>query len=453
VSDTSPHRPPPVLRRPPSRAPLALCAMLLGVLCGWLLHASASATEPSASSPTPSPYAKLDTFAQVLSQIERAYVEPPDEDLLIYSAIKGMVRHLDPHSSFLTPDELLAMRDRTAGHYVGVGVEIGMRDNHVVIIAPVEGGPAEAAGVQAADIIVSIDGKPSLDWDVAKASEHLRGPEGSTLKLKLKRASSPDLIDVTLTRQIVSIISLKHEPLDPGYGYIAIRSFTQDVHTDLRAAYADLLLAQPEGQPLRGLILDLRNNPGGLLREAIFVTNAFISDGLIVSTEGRRGVELGRHEALSDLSWIDCPLVVLVNAGSASASEIVAGALQDHQRAVIVGTQTFGKGSVQNIYDLPDGSGLKLTIARYFTPHHRAIQGKGITPDILAEDVLLPDPAPAPPATRERDLPNALDPSSPLAPDPDPAPAPASPWWTRDLPTRTALDQLKAFQILSGQRP
>jgi carboxyl-terminal processing protease len=428
---------------------MALAAMLVGLMCGWLLHATASATE--AGAPTPSPYTKLDTFAQVLSQIERAYVEPPDPDQLIYSAIKGMVRHLDPHSAFLTPDELLAMRDRTAGRYVGVGVEIGLRDNQVVIIAPLEGGPAEAAGVQAGDIILAVDGKPATDWDVAKASEHMRGPEGSTLTLRLKRASLPQPVEVTLTRQVVAIVSIKHQLLDPGYGYIAIRSFTQNVHGDLRAAYDDLLRAS--GGHLRGLILDLRNNPGGLLREAVLVSNAFVGDGLIVSTEGRKGLELGRHEAQSDLAWITCPLVVLVNAGSASASEIVAGALQDHQRAVIVGSQTFGKGSVQNIYDLPDGSGLKLTIARYFTPSHRPIQGQGITPDILAEDLQLPDVAPAASA-RERDLPNALD--APTASEADPTALPdppAPPWWTRDLPARTALDQLKAFHILSGQRP
>lgn len=184
-----------------------------------------------------------------------------------------------------------------------------------------------------------------------------------------------------------------------------------------------------------------------------------MDEGLIVSTEGREGLELGRHEARSALAYIDCPLVVLVNAGSASASEIVAGALQDHKRAVIVGTPTFGKGSVQNIYDLADGSGLKLTIARYYTPSHKLIQGQGITPDIIAEDVQIPDPAPADAApSRERDLPGALDsaalpPPAPASPPSSPAPVPPSPWWNRDLPVRTALDQLKAFRILSGQHP
>ncbi len=246
---------------------LCLLMLMVGMFSGWLLRETADATE-SPQPLTPSPYAKLDTFAQVLSQIERSYVEEINQDLLIYGAVKGMVRNLDPHSSFLTPDELHAMRDRTAGHYVGIGVEIGLRDNQVVIIAPVEGGPAEAAGVKAGDILVAVDGKVAADWDVAKASEHLRGNEGSVVKLKLKRATGGQVYEVDLTRQVVSLISVKHELIDPEYGYIAIRSFTQDVSGELRASFDALSQQAGPDRPLQGLILDLRNNPGGLLREA-----------------------------------------------------------------------------------------------------------------------------------------------------------------------------------------
>ena len=444
----------------PRRTPLfILCVIMLsvGVLSGWWLRSSADAeTRPPAN-----PYAKLNTFAQVLSQIERTYVEDIEGTTLIYGAIKGMVRSLDPHSTFLTPEELSGLRDRTSGQYVGIGVEIGMRDDHVIVVAPVEGGPAERQGVRAGDLFVSVNGKPAYEWDVEEASKHLRGPKGSKVKVKLKHTDG-EVFEIEIERQVVSLISVRQALLEPGYGYVSIASFTKHVSNDLHRAHTTLK-AQNNGQPLSGLVLDLRNNPGGLLREAVLVTNAFLDDGLIVSTEGRRGFELARHEARSSRAYVEAPIVVLINAGSASASEIVAGALQDQKRAVIVGVQSFGKGSVQNIYDLEDGSGLKLTVARYFTPGHRSIQGLGITPDVIAEDITLPE-VESTERIRESDLPGSLnrpdegDDSEGDAPETSATPETkmimvplARVDAQRDLPLRTALDQLKAHRILSGK--
>jgi len=465
---------------------VGLACLAIGFGVGSTLRADAVAKDQQAD-----PYARLDTFAQVMAQIDQSYVENVDHDALVYGAIKGMVRSLDPHSSFLTPDELDALRNRTAGQFVGVGLEVGMRDGRITVIAPLPGGPAEAAGVQNGDVITHVDGKPTRDWTLGDAVERLRGKAGTTVKMRVRREGERKPLEFELERAVVDLVSVKQEMLEPGYGLIEVRSFVRNVGHDVRKAY-DTLVEENDGEELDGLVLDLRNNPGGLLGEAVDLANVFLERGLIVSTEGRDGFELASHDADSRRAYIHVPLVVLVNGGSASASEIVAGALQDHRRAVIVGTQTFGKGSVQNIYDLEDGSGLKLTIARYYTPSHRGIQGLGISPDIVAQDVQVPEVEPLE-RVREADLEGALgngDPSetsdgasdgandstsdsggaSSSTPDDDneePATPSSEPGANtgsedaqdgaserskrlRQLPVRTALDQLKAYKILSG---
>lgn len=391
------------------------------------------------------PYSKLETFAQVLSQVERSYVEEVNQEDLINGAIKGMIQSLDPHSSFLTPAELKALRDRTAGQFVGVGIEVGVRDGAITVIAPLPGGSAEAAGVLSGDIIVAVDGASARTWTLQDAIKNIRGEEGTSVDIEVMRQGASETLHFLLERKVVQVVSVESEMLEPGYGIISVKSFVRNVGQDVRTEY-DTLVETNGGEALKGLILDLRNNPGGLLAEGVDLANIFLESGLIVSTEGRNGLELARHEAKGRSSYIDAPLVVLVNGGSASASEIVAGALQDHHRAVIVGTRTFGKGSVQNIYDLEDGSGLKLTIARYFTPAHRSIQGQGITPDVEAAEVEIPRPATEPDRTREADLPHALE-----NPTLEGQPQIELRKEITNLPTRTALDQLKAYRILSGK--
>ena len=426
----------------PRRRSFWILALLLTFGVGFL--AGSTADELAFAKDTSDPYSKLETFAQVLSQVERSYVEEVNQEDLINGAIKGMIQSLDPHSSFLTPSELKELRDRTAGQFVGVGIEVGVRDGAITVIAPLPGGSAEAAGVQTGDIIVSVNGASARSWTLQDAIKAIRGEEGTSVDLEFQRKGEAETLHLLLERKVVQVVSVESELLEPGYGMIAVKSFVRNVGQDVRTQY-DTLVEANGGEALKGLILDLRNNPGGLLAEGVDLANIFLESGLIVSTEGRSGLELARHEAQGRSSYIDVPLVVLVNGGSASASGIVAGALQDHHRAVIVGARTFGKGSVQNIYDLEDGSGLKLTIARYFTPAHRSIQGQGITPDIEAADVELPKPAAEPDRTREADLPHALENHTTQA-KPE-----AERKEITNLPTRTALDQLKAFRILSGK--
>ncbi|MDX9721456.1 MAG: S41 family peptidase [Myxococcota bacterium] len=397
-------------------------------------------------------YTRLDTFAQVLSHIERNYVETVDSEKLVLGAVRGLVRALDPHSAYLTVEELKSLRDRTAGQFVGVGIELGVRDASLMIIAPLPGGPAERAGLKAGDVILNVDDVSTKDWGIEDAIKALRGPEGSTVRLGISRKGEPRPLEFILERQLVKLVSVEKSLLEPGYALIAVRSFASNIGFDVRQAYDELV--EQNGEALKGLVLDLRGNPGGLLREAVDLSNVFLESGLIVTTEGRGGLELDRHEAKALRSHIETPLVVLINGASASAAEIVAGALQDHKRAVLVGSRSFGKGSVQNIYDLEDGSGLKLTIARYYTPSHRSIQGHGITPDIEAPDIELPLAA-QDASLHEADLPGALrgDGTAPeskaLGEESSKSEAKAE-QALRDYPLSLALNQLKAHHILSG---
>jgi carboxyl-terminal processing protease len=323
-------------------------------------------------------YKQLELFANILSMLQENYVEPINTKDLIEGAINGLLLSLDPHSSYLSPANFQELKDETQGSFTGIGIEITIRDNILTVVSPIEGTPAEQAGLKAKDMIVKIDGESTKDMNPVDAIKKLRGPKGSKVTVSIHREGWNTLKDFTLVRDIIPIQSVKSFFLEPGLAYTRITNFQNQTTADYKKALRDLEAVHP----IKGLILDLRNNPGGLLNQAVSIADLFIDEGLIVFTKGRtaeQNMTFKAHETGGERKY---PMVVLVNEGSASASEIVAGALQDHKRAIIVGTQTFGKGSVQTIVPLPDGAGLRLTTARYYTPSGRSIQEKGITPDV-----------------------------------------------------------------------
>jgi carboxyl-terminal processing protease len=385
-------------------------------------------------------YRPLDVFADVLSHIQNSYVEEVDQRELVYGAIDGMMSKLDPHSVFLRPEAFHALRDETTGEFDGLGLELTVRDDQLVIVSPVADSPGERAGLLPGDRILSIDGTATRDLNLAEAMRRLKGAAGTKVVLEIMREGFTAPQKLTVVRDRVRLQSVDWRILDPGrgYAYVRIKVFQERTDRALRKALDDARAAL-HGE-LRGLVLDLRNDPGGLLEQAVRVADAWLTSGTIVSTEGRnrRNVEVEKaHEKDTEPNY---PLIVLVNKGTASASEIVAGALQDQQRAVIMGTQTFGKGSVQNIIELEDGSGLKLTIARYFTPRHRSIQELGITPDVLVAEAA---PVQHEAGPGERDLKRHLRNETAERPLSPPAQGPGD-----DYQLRTALDYLKAVDIL-----
>jgi carboxyl-terminal processing protease len=354
--------------------------LLTCLLAGILLF---NGNGRSFSADTKGIYENIEVFTEVLRQIEDNYVEAQDPQKLIYGAIKGMVQSLDPHSSFLTKEEHKELLIETKGSFTGIGIEITVRDNILTVVSPIEGTPAHEAGLEAGDKIIKIDGKPTLDMTLMDAVKTIRGPKGTEVNLTVSREGEDKPLEFTIIRDVIPLKSVRQYMLKPGIGYLRISNFQGKTDEDLETALSEL----ETGDTLKGLILDLRNNPGGLLNQAIKVADVFLDSGVIVSTKGRnssQNIKVSAHENKKGLS---CPIVVLVNGGSASASEIVAGALQDNKRALILGTKTFGKGSVQTILPLSDGSGLRLTTARYYTPNGTSIQLSGITPDILMEFV------------------------------------------------------------------
>ena len=353
----------------------------------------------------------------MLSYVENNYVENVDQDELIYGAIRGMLETLDPHTSFLKPDQYREMKIDTSGQFGGVGIEVEMRpasdgshDNVLTVMSAIEGTPAAKAGITTGDQIVKIDDSPTHSMRMDDAVQKMRGKKGSPVSLTRHRAPDPkgwkEPRVYNLMREIIKIDNVVARTLEPGYGYVRLKQFSENSDRDMEAAL-DRLEKESPGGHLRGLVLDLRNNPGGLLDQAVRIADEFIDQGLIVRTEGKGGRIIDEEKAHARGTRLGFPMIVLVNGGSASASEIVAGALQDHERAAIMGTQTFGKGSVQTVIELDDGSALKLTIARYYTPSGRSIQEHGITPDIAVEQVKLADLKPQhgdEPQQKERDL-------------------------------------------------
>ncbi len=361
------------------------------------LHFSAVADKEL---PLPLPVEELRAFSEVFGSIKCDYVEPVSDKKLITEAINGMLSGLDPHSAYLDAESFKELQVGTQGEFGGLGIEVGMEDGLVKVISPIEDTPAFKAGIQSGDLIIKLDDTLVKGLTLNDAVKRMRGKPGSSIRLTVVRKSEPKPFQVTIVRAVIKVQSVKSKLIEPGYGFVRITQFQE--HTGENLATALENLRKQNKAPLQGLVLDLRNNPGGLLTAAVGVSAAFLpKDTLVVYTEGRTDdarmrllanpeyyLRGSKQDYLQDLSgeFAAVPMVVLVNGGSASASEIVAGALQDHKRAVIMGTQTFGKGSVQTILPLGNNTAIKLTTARYYTPSGRSIQAKGIEPDIVVED-------------------------------------------------------------------
>lgn len=364
-------------------ASAALSSMLLlGLLNMGAIAAPISAAVTTAPAET-LPLNDLRTFAEVLERIKTAYVEPIDDKTLFENAIKGMLSNLDPHSSYLEPEDFRQLQESTSGEFGGLGIEVGLEDGILQVIAPIDDTPAASAGLEAQDLIIKIDDQPTKGLSLMEAVEKMRGKPGTSIRLTIVRDGRKPF-EVSLKRAVIKSRSVKSQLLEDDYGFLRISQFQVNTGNEVEKALASLK-KENKGQALKGLVLDLRNNPGGVLQAAVEVTDHFISSGLIVYTKGRLANAELRFSASAANASAGVPLVVLINGGSASASEIVAGALQDHQRAVVMGTDSFGKGSVQTVLPLNNDRALKLTTALYYTPKGRSIQAQGIVPDILVE--------------------------------------------------------------------
>ena len=330
-------------------------------------------------------YDSLKTFSDVLNLVQTNFVDEVDTKKIIQDAIQGMVSRLDPHSSYMPPDMYKEMQVETKGSFGGIGLEISIKDDVLTVVAPIEDSPAYNAGIKTGDKIIKIDSESAKNMTLLDAVKVMRGKPGSMLHISIMREGFKEPKVFLLKRDVIKIKCVKFRKLDDRYYCIRIAQFQESTAQEFRKALKSIRAQEPS---LQGLVLDMRGNPGGLLDQAVKISDEFIDEGLIVYTEGRTESQRMQFAAKKDMSAITCPVVVLVNSGSASASEIVAGALQDHKKAILVGTQTFGKGTVQTIYPLSDGSGLRITTAKYFTPNHRSIQEKGITPDVTVEDTL-----------------------------------------------------------------
>jgi carboxyl-terminal processing protease len=329
------------------------------------------------------PVEELRTFSDVFGRIKNDYVESVEDKELLENAIRGMLTGLDPHSAYLDTDQFKELQVGTTGQFGGLGIEVGMENGFVKVIAPIDDTPAQRAGIKAGDLIIRLDDSPVKGMTLSDAVKVMRGKPGTDIELTIVRDGLDKPLQITITRDIIKVRSVKSRTLEPGYGYLRISQF-QSKTADYLVDAIDKLRKDNDGK-LIGLVLDLRNNPGGVLNGAVAVSDAFLTKGLIVYTEGRIADSSLRFNATADDVVDGAPMVVLVNQGSASASEIVAGALQDHKRAIIIGSRTFGKGSVQTILPLSGGTALKLTTARYYTPSGRSIQAEGIVPDIELE--------------------------------------------------------------------
>ncbi len=383
-----------------------------------MASAMASASEKDAATPPtsaaaadsaePLPLEDLRIFAQVLQKIRDTYVEPISDHELLEAAIRGLLYDLDPHSAYLDPRDFSDLQVTTTGEFGGVGIEVSTSDGFLRIISPIDDTPASRAGLKPGDIVIKIDGSSTKSLGLDKAIDLMRGKIGSTVTLDIAREGTEKPFSVKLQREKIRIASVRSRELAPGFGLLRITQFQTQTGSDAeKQLHAMLVKKDKDSEPLRGLIIDLRNNPGGVLGGAQQVADLFLDSGNIVYTQGRVEAEQQRLDAMPGDVLNGLPIVVLVNAGTASAAEIVAGALQDHRRAVIVGTPTFGKGSVQTVFPLQAGRALKLTTSRYFTPSGRSIQAQGIVPDIEIEDARLAQREDSP-TLREADLPGHL---------------------------------------------
>ncbi|MFA5625619.1 MAG: S41 family peptidase [Bradymonadales bacterium] len=381
-------------------------------------------------------YEKLDLLAQVLARIEQSYVETVDREAIIDGAIRGILKSLDPHSSYLSAKENREFKSQLDGAYVGIGAEMGVQDNKLVVVMPFWRGPAQKAGLKAGDIILSIDDESVEQLSLDDLLGKIRGEAGSIVKFVVSRPGELKPRNFLIERGAVQLETLVSRLVERDFGLIHLRSFGQASTQKVKQAIAQL--ERNNAAPLRGLILDLRGNPGGYLQEGVELTRLFLHSGLIVSVKGRNDKLIESHSAAPTGASYDIPLVVLIDEGSASASEIVAAALQDHHRAMIVGQRSFGKGSVQSIFTLPDGSSVKLTVAKYYSPANRCIQALGVEPDITVEKTAVSAKSRA--GIRERDLKGSLKASDDIA-------AEDADFLIHDLQEFTALNQLKALDF------
>jgi carboxyl-terminal processing protease len=360
------------------------CLVVFGILFAVTIAALTVAAPKRVS-----PYRQLQLFARVLAHLEREYVSPIDKEKLIVGAIKGMVKTLDPHSSFLIPEEYEIFEADTRGEFGGVGMEVGIRNGRITVITPMPDSPAERAGIEPGDQLIGIDNVSAVDMNIEEAIRLMRGVPGTTVKTTFSRPGVEKPISVTLERAVIRVESVRAERIAPGFLWIQVRSFQDTTTGEVKAALKKL---SPGGKGLKGVLLDLRRNPGGVLYEAVALSDLFIPSGVLLTTRGRGDKTLETYRAKRYGTIEDVPLIVLIDGASASAAEIVAGALQDYGRALLVGTKSFGKGSVQSLIEVGEGYGLKLTVARYFTPKGRSIQAEGIIPDVVVESRLPPEP-------------------------------------------------------------
>ena len=356
-----------------------MLALIVGVVLGAAIGLCSSVLADKDAS-TSVPFDELRAFSEVFGRIQKDYVEHVPDKKLIEDAIRGMLTGLDPHSSYLNSEQYEELRVGTTGRFGGLGIEVGMENGFVKVIAPIDDTPASAAGVKAGDLIIRLDEQPVKGMTLGDAVKIMRGEPGTDIVLTIVREGEDKPFKLTITRDIIKIRSVKNKLLEPGYGYLRISSFQSSTGKQLRNAVSKMI-DENKGM-LKGIVLDLRNNPGGVLNAAVEVSDAFLKDGLIVFTDGRIKNSEMKFKATPDDILNGKPIVVLINAGSASASEIVAGALQDHGRAIIMGERSFGKGSVQTILPTSNGGAIKLTTARYYTPSGHSIQAEGIEPDI-----------------------------------------------------------------------
>ena len=360
-------------------------ALGLALGAGMTIYSSVFAGNEKTTAASPLPLEELRAFTEVFGRVKSDYVESVEDKDLLEHAIKGMLSGLDPHSAYLNPEEFKEMRIGTDGKFGGLGIEVSMENGFVKVISPIDDTPAQRAGIKAGDVIVRLDDTPVKGMTLNEAVKIMRGKPGTDILLTVVREGAEGPLKITITRDIIRIKSVRGRTLDPGYGYIRISQFQSATGTSMRKQLSEL--KKENSGELKGLVLDLRNNPGGVLNASVSVADAFVSKGKIVYTEGRVKDSLLTFNASPNDLLKGAPIVVLVNGGSASASEIVAGALQDHKRAIIMGTKTFGKGSVQTIMPMNNGAALKITTARYFTPSGRSIQAEGIEPDIEVEQL------------------------------------------------------------------
>lgn len=439
----------------------SLLILTLGVVLGVTMALGQGVlAERSAQTSTTLPLQELRLFSEVLSRIKTDYVEEIDDKTLLDNAIRGMLSGLDPHSAYLDGEEFKELRIGTTGEFGGLGIEVGMENGFVKVIAPIDDTPAERAGVKSGDLVIRLDDKPVKGMELNDAVKIMRGKPGTKITLTIVREGEEKPLKITITRAVIKVRSVKSRLLEPGFAYVRITQFQSKTAEYLNNAVSDL--RKESNGTLKGLVLDLRNNPGGVLSAAVSVSDAFLEKGLIVYTEGRvKDSQLSFSAKPKDILK-SAPMVVLVNGGSASASEIVAGALQDHKRAIIIGSRTFGKGSVQTILPVNDDGALKLTTARYYTPSGRSIQAEGIEPDIALENLkVAAAEAPAVDSLKEADLArhlaspngNSAAPSESADEDKEAETKKEGDLASKDYPLYEALNILKGLYILQARAP